>query len=70
MPYITQEVEVWVDLDEFDTDDLIEELESRDTRAVGDSKLLIQKMYEHQQMGKDIQLLLNQLYDTVLKRIM
>ena len=70
MPYITQEVEVWVDLDEFDTDDLIEELENRDTRAVGDSKLLIQKMYDYQQMGKDIQPLLNQLYDSVINRIM
>ena len=29
MPYVTIEEEVWVDLDDFDTDDLIEELKSR-----------------------------------------
>ena len=29
MPYITVEEEVWVDLDDFETEDLIEELKSR-----------------------------------------
>lgn len=29
MPYVTIEEEVWVDLDDFDTDDLIEEVNSR-----------------------------------------
>jgi hypothetical protein len=29
MPYVTVEEEVWVDLDDFDTEDLIEELKSR-----------------------------------------
>jgi hypothetical protein len=29
MPYVTIEEEVWVDLDDFDTDDLVEELKRR-----------------------------------------
>ena len=29
MPYVTVEEEVWVDLDDFDTEDLIEELKNR-----------------------------------------
>lgn len=29
MPYVTVEDEVWVDLDDFETEDLIEELKSR-----------------------------------------
>jgi hypothetical protein len=29
MPYITVEEEVWVDLDDFDTEDLVEELKRR-----------------------------------------
>lgn len=29
MPYVTIEEEVWVDLDDFETEDLVEELKSR-----------------------------------------
>jgi hypothetical protein len=29
MPYINADVEVWVDLEDFDTEDLVEELERR-----------------------------------------
>ena len=29
MPYVTIEEEVWVDLDDFDTDDLVDELKRR-----------------------------------------
>ena len=31
MPYITIEEEVWVDLDDFETEDLVEELKTRKT---------------------------------------
>lgn len=34
MPYVTVEEEVWVDLDSFDTEDLIEELRSRNHTAL------------------------------------
>jgi hypothetical protein len=29
MPYVNTDVEVWVDLEDFDTEDLVEELEKR-----------------------------------------
>ena len=31
MPYVTIEEEVWVDLDDFETEDLVEELKTRKT---------------------------------------
>jgi hypothetical protein len=36
MPYITFEEEVWVDLDDFETEDLVEELKKRNTKLVAD----------------------------------
>ena len=29
MPYVTTEAEVWIDLEDFDTEDLVEELKTR-----------------------------------------
>ena len=29
MPYVTTEAEVWIDLDDFETEDLVDELKSR-----------------------------------------
>jgi hypothetical protein len=60
---IYTEVEVDVDLSEFDTDDLIEELESRGAGVAdyGDGKEILQAIYENRRLGKDYQQELDQL---------
>jgi len=57
------EVEVDVDLSEFDTDDLIEELQSRGAGATdyGDGTELLQTIYEKRRLGRDYQAELSQL---------
>lgn len=57
------EVEVDVDLSDFDTDDLIEELESRGVGATdyGDGKEVLQTIYEKRRLGQDYQFELDQL---------
>ena len=54
---IYTEVEVDVDLSDFDTDDLIEELESRGAGATdyGDGKEILLSIYEKRRVGKDDQ---------------
>ncbi len=60
---IYTEVEVDVNLSDFDTDDLIEELESRGSRITdyGDGKEYLLAVYEKRRLGKDYQQELNQL---------
>ena len=60
---IYTEVEVDVDLSDFDTDDLIEELESRGsgTPDYGDGKDTLFAIYEKRRLGKDYQTELDQL---------
>lgn len=60
---IYTEVEVDVDLTDFETDDLIEELESRGAGATeyGDGKEILQAIYEKRRLGKDYQVELEQL---------
>ena len=60
---IYTEVEVDVNLSEFDTDDLIEELESRGAGATdyGDGKEILLSIYEKRRLGKDYQTELEQL---------
>jgi len=60
---IYTEVEVDVNLGDFDTDDLIEELESRGSGATdyGDGKEVLQIIYEKRRMGQDYQEELDQL---------
>jgi hypothetical protein len=60
---IYTEVEVDVNLSDFDTDDLIEELESRGAGATdyGDGKEILQAIYEKRRMNKDYQQELDQL---------
>ena len=67
-----KEVEVDVDLGDFDTDDLIEELESRGagTGEFGDGKELLQVIYENRRLGKDYQTELNQLIWLGLGRVL
>jgi hypothetical protein len=60
---IYTEVEVDVNLSEFDTDDLIEELESRGsaTSDAGDGKELLRFIYEKRRLGQNYQTELDQL---------
>ncbi len=57
------EVEVDVDLGDFDTEDLIEELESRGSGVMdyADGKEILMSIYEKRRLGKDYQEELNQL---------
>lgn len=60
---IYTEVEVDVDLSDFDTDDLIEELESRGAGSgdFGDGKEVLQAIYEKRRLKQDYQQELDQL---------
>ena len=60
---IYKEVEVDVDLSDFETDDLIEELESRGAGATdyGDGKDILMAIYEKRRIGQDYQTELEQL---------
>jgi hypothetical protein len=60
---IYTEVEVDVDLSDFDTDDLVEELESRGAGAAnyGDGKDVLMAIYEKRRLGRDYQEELDQL---------
>jgi hypothetical protein len=53
-----KEVEVDVDLSDFETDDLIEELESRGSAVMdyGDGKEVLQAIYEKRRLGQDYQI--------------
>lgn len=57
------EVEVDVDLADFETDDLIEELESRGSAVMdyGDGKEVLRAIYEKRRLGQDYQTELDQL---------
>ena len=54
---IYTEVEVDVDLTDFETDDLIEELESRGAGVLdyGDGKDVLRSIYEKRRLGQDYQ---------------
>jgi hypothetical protein len=60
---IYTEVEVDVNLGDFETDDLIEELESRGSGVMdyGDGKEVLQAIYEKRRLGQDYQKELDQL---------
>jgi hypothetical protein len=60
---IYTEVEVDVNLSDFETDDLIEELESRGSGVTnyGDGKDILNAIYEKRRLGKDYQTELEQL---------
>ena len=71
MPLIYQEVELEVELDDFDTDDLIKELECRGsgTVAYGSSKELINSIYEKRRNSKNYQRELDDLIYLAIGRI-
>jgi hypothetical protein len=60
---VYKELEVDVDMSDFDTDDLIEELESRGagTPDYGDGKDVLTAIYQKRRLGQDYQLELDQL---------
>ena len=60
---ICTEVEVDVNLSDFETDDLIEELESRGVGGTeyGDGKDILMAIHEKRRLGKDYQTELDQL---------
>jgi hypothetical protein len=63
------EVEVEVDLTDFETEDLIEELEDRGAGAMDDSKELVEQIWMLRRNGKDYQRQLNDLIYNVTGRI-
>jgi hypothetical protein len=67
------EVEVDVDLSDFDTEDLIDELENRgelpSSTGPYDSNELVQKIWQLRRNGKDYQTLLDDLIYAVTGRI-
>jgi hypothetical protein len=71
MPTIYKEVEVDVDLDDFDDDELIEEVERRRLGvdiATDNAKELIEKIYHLRRRGRDYEQELDQLIYAVTGR--
>lgn len=75
MPYIYREVEVEVDLEDFDTDELIEELERRgveyNTNGVDGDEMrgVLEQIWQRRRQGQDYQHELDQLIWGVLGRM-
>ena len=72
MPTVCTEVEVDVELYDFETDDLVEELESRGVLPVeGDvnAKEIVEQMYQLRRLGKPCDYLLDRLFYSVLGRV-
>ena len=73
MTYVTVSTEVEVDLSEFDTDELIEELANRGIIDIvlGEAKsnVIVDAIYQKRRLGKDYQAELDQLIYNVLGRI-
>jgi hypothetical protein len=66
------EVEVDVDISEFDTDDLLEELEERGAlppEGNVNAKELVEQIYNHRQRGRDFGRELDQLFYVVLGKL-
>lgn len=75
MPYIYKEVEVEIDIDDFDTDELIEELERRgidyNTNGVDGDEMrgVLEQIWQRRRQGQDYQQELDQLIWGVLGRV-
>lgn len=68
--YVTKEVEVQVDLGDFDSQELIDELQQRDHWVPDQSLLLlIQDVYEKRRLGQDYQKALDDLIYSTIGRI-
>ena len=66
--YVTKEVEVEVDCHDFDSEDLIDELQKRN-HWLPQSLLLIQDIYEKRRLGQDYQKTLDDLIYSTIGRI-
>ena len=66
---VSKEVEVDVDLGDFDTDELIDELENRGHMADTNSKEIVESIYQKRRNGVDYQSELDQLIYVVLGKI-
>jgi len=66
---IEAEVDVEVEIDDFDTEDLVAELERRDYLPKSDHLFQINKIYEKRRMGVDYQQELDELIWQTLGRI-
>jgi hypothetical protein len=71
MPYVYKEIEVDIELDDFDTDELIEELERRGTGVMdyGNGKEILETIYEKRRLGRDYQSELDKLIWLGLGRV-
>ena len=71
MPLVYKEVEVEVDLDDFDDYELIDELERRGTGVIeyGNGTEVLQEIYEKRRLGQNYQQELDQLIWLGLGRI-
>jgi len=71
MVYKTVYTEVDVDIEDFETDDLIEELENRDVFGFGnDDKDILNQIYRKRRLGIDYQKDLDELIYNVLGKIL
>jgi hypothetical protein len=66
---VCTEVEVDVDLRDFETEDLIDELENRGHMPDIASKEIVEAIYQNHRQGKDFSSELDQLIYTVLGKI-
>ena len=72
MPTVYTEVEVDVELHDFDTEDLVEELESRGALPIEsdvNAKEIVEQMYQLRRLGKPYDHLLDRLFYSVLGRV-
>lgn len=71
MPYITTEVDIDVDLEMFDTEDLVEELETRGVTPTLEVKELLEELHQAYILKQTIQvdLLLRDLFYKGIGRI-
>ena len=72
MPIVETYVEVDVDLTDFDTDDLLDELESRGALPVegdDDAKEIVEQMYQLHRLGRPYEHLMSKLFYGVLGKI-
>ena len=67
--YVTKEVEVEVDLHDFDSEQLLDELQKRDHWVPSQDLLLIQEIYEKRRLGQDYQKTLDDLIYSTIGRI-
>ena len=69
MPTISTTIDVDVDLDQFNTDDLIDELESRGEVVQIESKSILEEIYHLRRQNLDYQHKLDELIYEVLGKI-